>query len=210
MSVTSPPVPAEQRVVLRDVSWEVYEALLGDHGPRLTYDRGVLELMSPGKRHEKVARLTDHLVLALVSVWGGDVDGLGSTTFRVQRWGRGFEPDACFIFRDAERSRRMKEVDPERMPPEVVLEVDISRSSVWKLDVFAHFRVPEVWQHNGWRAEILVLEGDEYRAVPESPALPGLTATALTDLLARGLDAPLPAWDAEVRAWAAAARPPPA
>lgn len=206
VSVSSPVVPAEQRVVLRDVPWEVYEALLGDHPTRLTYDRGVLELMSPGKRHEKLALLVNHLVLALVSTWGGDVEGAGATTFRVEQWERGFEPDACFWFSEAERVRRMDEVDPERWPPDLVLEVDISRSSLDKLGMLARFRIPEVWRHDGRRAEVLVLAGDEYRSVEESVALPGLTATVLTDLLAAGLQAPLPAWEADVRAWATTAR----
>lgn len=40
--------PAEQRVLLSNVSWETYERLLEDHqdssAPRFTFDRGMLEI----------------------------------------------------------------------------------------------------------------------------------------------------------------------
>jgi Uma2 family endonuclease len=53
-TVQSPP---EQRVLLHNVSWETYERLLADladsAAPRLTFDRGTLEIMSPTAEHEK-------------------------------------------------------------------------------------------------------------------------------------------------------------
>jgi len=52
-TVVSPP---EQRVLLRNVSWETYERLLEENSdnssPRFTYDGGVLEIMSPYAEHE--------------------------------------------------------------------------------------------------------------------------------------------------------------
>jgi Uma2 family endonuclease len=49
-----------QRVILRHVSWETYERLLAEHeqssSPRFTYDGGVLEIMSPSTRHERLNR----------------------------------------------------------------------------------------------------------------------------------------------------------
>ncbi|MFO0608169.1 MAG: Uma2 family endonuclease, partial [Polyangiales bacterium] len=49
----------DQRVVLPGVSWAMYEALDTLRGerrtPRLTYLEGTLELMSPGRNHERIA-----------------------------------------------------------------------------------------------------------------------------------------------------------
>ena len=46
----------EERVLLQSVSWETYERLLFDHGdtsaPRFTFDRGMLEIMSPSSEQE--------------------------------------------------------------------------------------------------------------------------------------------------------------
>jgi Uma2 family endonuclease len=61
--------PAEQRVVLHNIGWNTYEHLLADHGdnsaPRLTYDRGELEIMSPSPEHEMFNRRIAQLVLAV-------------------------------------------------------------------------------------------------------------------------------------------------
>ena len=50
-TVLHPPEHTTQRVTRRHVSWETYERLLAEHeqcsSPRFTYDRGVLEIMSP-------------------------------------------------------------------------------------------------------------------------------------------------------------------
>jgi hypothetical protein len=51
-TVTSPP---EQRMILHDVRWALYEQLLENYqdssSPRFTYDRGALEIMSPSAEH---------------------------------------------------------------------------------------------------------------------------------------------------------------
>ena len=52
--------PVESRVLLRKVSWKTYESLLEDladcSAPRLTYDRGDLEIMSPQAKHENASK----------------------------------------------------------------------------------------------------------------------------------------------------------
>lgn len=87
--------------------------------------------------------------------------------------------------------------------PEVVFEVDISRSSIDKLGLYARFGVAEVWRHDGQKASILVLDGETYRRTDLSVAVPGLDAATLTGLLADGRSLPLPQWLRRVRDWAA-------
>jgi Uma2 family endonuclease len=208
MSVTS--APPEERVVLRQVRWDTYERLLADHAdaraPRFTYDRGTLEIMSPGSRHESFADLVRHLVAAVAEARGLDVTGLGSTTFRDPGWERGFEPDACFYLRDAATVRGLEHIDPRvDPPPEIVFEVDITRSSIDKLALYAQFGVAEVWRHDGEAAAILVLDVERhggYERTDASRALRGLDAVTLTRLLADGLRTPLPRWLSQVRDWA--------
>ncbi len=199
---------AEQRVVLETVSWDTYERLLADRGdrsnPRLTYDEGVLELMSPGTSHERLDRLVAHLVFALGEVWGIDVTDLGHLTFKNPVWQRGFEPDGCFWIGQAAEIRHREKVeavvDP---PPDIVLEVEITSSSIRKLALFARFGIPEVWRHDGRRAHLLVLEGDGYRESATSRALPRLTADGMTALLESGRRSRMLDWLPEIRRWAA-------
>ena len=49
----------EMRMVLENVSWETFVALSEEREgsvPRMTYDNGVLELMSPKRKHENMGR----------------------------------------------------------------------------------------------------------------------------------------------------------
>ena len=66
VTVLSPP---EERVLLRDVSWETYERLLREQGdrrtPRFTHDRGRLEIMSPSDASPNWAALASQTRLAL-------------------------------------------------------------------------------------------------------------------------------------------------
>ena len=79
-------IPADPRVVLSKVSWETYESLLADladsSGPRLTYDRGELEITSPTPEHEKLNRLLADLIGVLAEELDIDTENLGSSTFR--------------------------------------------------------------------------------------------------------------------------------
>ncbi|MGQ0573345.1 MAG: Uma2 family endonuclease [Pseudonocardia sp.] len=199
---------ADERVMVLHVGWHAYEAILADHedcsSPRFTYDRGVLEIMSPSGLHDVLARLAGHLVAAIVDVRGLDMADFGSTTCRNHRWERGFEPDSCFYLRDAATMRGVERVDTDVHPaPEIVFEVDITRSSIDKLALYAQFGVAEVWRHGGRKAAILILDGSAYRRTDRSVALPGLDAAALTGLLAEGRSMSRPQWLRSVREWVA-------
>ena len=57
-SMTTLLTAPDQVVVLTDVQWETYERLIADQedrrGPRLCYDCGTLEIMSPSHQHENL------------------------------------------------------------------------------------------------------------------------------------------------------------
>src|SRR6185295_6148813 len=78
--------PSEQRVVLNDISWETYERLLKDlqdcSAPRLTFDQGVLQIMSPLSDHERCNRNLSLLVEIFAEELDIEVVNLGSTTFK--------------------------------------------------------------------------------------------------------------------------------
>jgi hypothetical protein len=64
--------PAADRVVLRNVAWDTYSALIRDlkqsSSPRMTFDRGVLEVMSPQHAQETSSRALPFLTDTAVSV----------------------------------------------------------------------------------------------------------------------------------------------
>src|SRR5438093_13425053 len=93
-------VPAVQRFILEHVDWSTYERLLnaveGYPALRLTYDRGVLEIMSPTRRHDKVAYLLGRFIDTLTEELGMAVTAGRSMTLRNPRRKRGLEPDNCY------------------------------------------------------------------------------------------------------------------
>ena len=89
-----------------------------------------------------------------------DVLAAGSTTFKREDLQRGFEPDECFSFGDAAgRVRVMDDVDLDAgdPPPDLVVEADLTSSSLNKLPIYARLRVAEVWRYAGGRPDILGL-----------------------------------------------------
>src|SRR5262245_10894680 len=90
--ITPPPRPRESSapatqenpcVVLYGIRWETYEALLADmthRGPRLTYDEGSLQIMTPLFRHENYAEVLGRLVDILAEELDIDYRAAGSTT----------------------------------------------------------------------------------------------------------------------------------
>jgi Uma2 family endonuclease len=209
-SVASPPrVVADDCVVLPHVSWETYERLLRDDEerrvPRMTYDQGVLELVTPSMPHEEDARTLARIVDIVAANLGIPIRSVGSTTFRRIDLERGFEPDASFYIQNEERIRGQQEVnlsvDP---PPDVVLEMEVSRSAIDKLGLFASMGIPEVWRCDGQQVSIFILdhERDSYRESSHSIALPALTSEVLTRFVAESRTMLSPDWFQAVGDWA--------
>jgi Uma2 family endonuclease len=193
----------EQRVVLRNVSWETYERLLAenlDHSsPRFTYDRGVLEIMSPSAEHEWYNQLVSDLVKLLARELRIDVLSLGSTTFKREEAEKGFEPDSCFYVSRAKQLRGKKKIDLAiDPPPDFVVEVVVTHPSLSKFPICAAFGVPEIWSYDGNRLRIYRLSGSEYTDVPSSGILPELEVSQLTDFLELGKALDSLAWPEEV------------
>ena len=204
--------PAEQRMLLRNASWETYERLIAEREerrkPRFFYDRGVLELMSPSGEHDTISRTVAALVELLAEEVGTDVQNVGSTTFKREDLERGFEPDESFYFsdnaglvREIIRGKGNIELDAGDPPPDLILEVDITNPSLNKLPIYASLGIPEVWRHDGDRLRIFGLtREEEYAEADESGFPPAATAETLTRLISNGLTLERPAWRKMVRA----------
>ena len=197
----------EQRIILHDVTWETYEQLLTNfldrRSPRFAYDRGVLEIVSPTPKHEEDNLALAAVVAAVAEEVGFDYRPVGSTTFRRKVLKQGFEADSSFYILNQRFARDLAEIDPEiDPPPDLVIEVDVSHSSLNKLPIYAGLGVPELWRCRGDRVAILVLDDGVYREVPESRVLPRLTDEVLTRFLLRSREQRRLAWVQEVRVWA--------
>jgi Uma2 family endonuclease len=149
--VSSVQPPPGQSLLLSGVDWEMYTRLLRIFaerpGIRLTYDRGALEIMSPLLEHDRDGRFLGRLVVTLTEELGLPIVCGGSTTLRRRGRKRGIEGDECYWIANASRiagRRRLNlRTDP---PPDLAIEVDVTRSSLDRLSIYAALAVPEVWR----------------------------------------------------------------
>jgi len=190
MATVTTALEADPQVVLPNVSWETYEKLLEDLSdcsvPHLTYDRGRLEIMSPTQEHEYYNRTLNLIVEIVAAELDVNVRVLGSSTFKRKDLKRGFEPDSCFYVKSAERIRGKRRLDLSTdPPPDLVIEIDITSTSIPRMPIFANFGVPEVWRYDGSSLRMSKLQGNDYVPLDRSLAFPILTPGVLEDFLAK-------------------------
>lgn len=186
---TAVQVLSEQRFVLHDVPWRMYVRLLRVFADRpavhVTYDRGTLELMTLSHEHESLGYLAARLVDALTEELGLPVKGGRSTTFRRRKRRRGLEPDGCWWITSEPLVRGKTQIDLRRdPPPDLALEIDVTRSSLDRLAIYAALRVPEVWRHadQGLICHLLGSDG-RYTVSATSRAFPGLVVADVAHFL---------------------------
>lgn len=180
--------PAEVRMVMDHVAWTTYVALANDRRgsvPRLTYDDGILEMMSPKRLHENLARLVGRMVEAYSEVKGIEIISVASVTVNRQDLLKAYEADESYYVTHAELLRNKDELDFEiDPPPDLVIEVEITSSAIRKMNLFAKMQVPEVWRHNGERLEMFRLVDGHYQPTDSSLELPGLSVELINQTLA--------------------------
>ena len=183
-------LPADSFLIRENVSWKEYEDLLEQVGEatwlRIAYDDGTLEIMTVGPKHEKFATLIEGLVGVIRLRLRMNIVFFGSSTMRKEKKRKGIEPDACFYVQTAEALGNRMDLDFEKdPPPDVAVEVDVTRHSISKFGIYAGLGVPEVWIYDGKELKIHLLEQDEYLPAIESQALPILSGPILSKFLSQ-------------------------
>jgi len=144
---------AEEPLVLENIRWSTYQALLRDLGDRpihLTYDEGRLEIMTLSPQHEILKKFIGRLVEDLSMELNINIKSLGSTTIARKELKRGLEPDECYyIGRESLVRGKMEFNFKKDPPPDLAIEVDVTRSSVSRQRVYAALGVPEMWRYDG-------------------------------------------------------------
>lgn len=169
-------------VLISEVTWEQYEALLEELGedrliPRINYCNGTLELMSPLPAHERPHRIIAYIVTTILDAQDRAWEDFGSTTFKKLKKA-GLEPDTCFYIQNAERVRSLMRMNMEEdPPPDLAIESDVTSKTT--LDAYAALQVPEVWVYDNRRLKINLLQNGEYQESVTSPTFPDLPITEM-------------------------------
>ena len=174
----------EDRYITSGVSWQNYESLLdrlGDSaGVRVTYLDGVLEIVSPSRRHEsgktRIGTLLEIYFLETETAYFP----LGSTTLRSATTQSGAEPDESYC------------IGVEKALPDLVIEVIATSGGLNKLAVYGRLGISEVWFWQDNRFSLFYLreqtplqfrQTDGYEAVSRSELLPDLDMALLTECI---------------------------
>ena len=196
----------EQRFALHGVSWQTYNALLNDlqaSAVRLTYDRGSLELMSPSQDHERFKTLIGRIIEMFTEELDIPMQSGGWTTWPTEDLDRGLEADECYYIQHepqiCDREVIDLSVDP---PPDLAVEVEISRSLLDKFAVYAALRVPEIWRYDGDSLHVFLLQSDgSYADSDRSLNLPRLAPQQVAQFLALRAEKRETEWARLFRRW---------
>jgi Uma2 family endonuclease len=182
--------PAEQRLRLSLIPWETYVLYSDGLGPRhirVTYDRGEMEIMTVSSKHEHKKTLLGRLVEALTEEMEIDIASFGSMTCRRKDLKRALEADESYWIANESKLRGRVDIDLEiDPPPDLALEIEISRSTLDRMAIYAALRVPEVWCSDGEDLRVFLLSSrGSYRQGDRSKAFPFLPLTEFAQFLTR-------------------------
>ncbi|MBR8827318.1 MAG: Uma2 family endonuclease [Gomphosphaeria aponina SAG 52.96 = DSM 107014] len=180
--------PRAARVLLNNISWEMFENLLldlGDRpGVRLAYNFGTLEIMTPLPEHEYYKEVIGDLVKDLAEELDLDYESFGSTTWRRAIKEAGVEPDNCFYFQNFPIIRGQLEFDLNQdPPPDLALEIDLSSKSLSRFPIYVRLGFPEIWCYEDGEITIYLLEKEEYIKAENSLIFPQLPIQELPSLI---------------------------
>lgn len=181
-------VPPGEHVLLRDVSWEEFEAILHELGDRtsarVAYCDGLLEIMTPLPEHKYFKETIGDAIKDMAETLELDYESYGSITWRRQAKQAGLEADNCFYFQNEAIVRGRIELnlahDP---PPDLALEIDITNKSLERFPIYARLGIPELWCYDAGTLTIYHLQDGQYVEAEQSTIFPQLNIRALPQLI---------------------------
>jgi Uma2 family endonuclease len=196
------------------VGWSTYSRMLRIFaatrpGVRTTYDRGELEIISPTTEHEIVGNLLGQFVVTLTQEFRLALLQGGSATLRRRKLKRGLEPDRCFWIANEAKVRGVKRLNLRiHPPPDLAIEVDVTRSSLNRMRIYAKLAVPEVWRLDSNSLTILHLQPNgKYASASHSLAFPKVTPGDLLRFLLLWETTEQNAIIAQFRQWVQSVKP---
>jgi Uma2 family endonuclease len=127
----------EERFITSGVNWQDYEALLvrlkDNSHYRVTYLDGILEIVSPSIRHEKIKTNLGMLLERFFYSERIRFVPMGSSTFKNKARKAGAEPDECYC------------IGEDKVVPDLAIEVVVTSGNIRKLEVYRRLGVSEVW-----------------------------------------------------------------
>ncbi len=168
-----------ETLFLRGIEWQEYQSLLvkfaNQSSPRLAYNNGVMEIMSPRLDHEQPNRMLQDLVTIISDELAIEILNCGSTTFTAASLQKGVEPDTCFYIANEAKIRDKDTIDlMSDPPPDLVIEIDVTSPSLDKFPIYAAMNVPEIWRYTKQEVAFYHLGNSGYQRQATSANFPFL------------------------------------
>jgi Uma2 family endonuclease len=176
------------RVLLYNLTWQQFETLLtclGDQrSSRVAYDTGTVEIMTPLPEHEYFKQSISIAIEDIAETLDYDYESYGSATWRKPLAQAGLEADNCFYFQNERLIRGKLDFDlSQDPPPDLALEIDLTRKSLARFPIYARLNVPEIWCYEAGELRIYTLQNEQYLEVETSPTFPQLAIRELPQLI---------------------------
>ncbi len=141
--------------IFSNIEWSEYENILENLGDiswcRISFLDGLLEIMAPGRKHERIKELTGRLIVAYCDEKEIDYFSFGSTTLKNEKFKVGKEPDTGYAI----------EIDKEL--PDIAVEVNQTSGSINDLEKYKRLGIQEVWiWDKNDKLEFYILTNNEY------------------------------------------------
>jgi Uma2 family endonuclease len=213
MSVTfisPPPEPVERHVVLRGLSWDLYEkvndALSEGRNPRMIFCDGSLTIVVKSRKHDWYGERLGQLVVALAEGLKIPWEDAGQATFRRKEMNAGLEGDKTFYLGgNAELMKGPRNIDlTVQPPPDLAIEVEVSHSADAAMDAWGRLGVAEIWRFDPvsdeFRFWLRQVDGS-YSASDYSLAFPSLGEADVLDQMRRASELGASEWHIQLREW---------
>lgn len=175
---------------------------------KLAYHQGSLELMVVSFFHDDISRRLQIVVRHACAALAIPLRSPGGATLLSEDVDSGLEPDESFYIQSVAAVRGVRDLDLSiHPPPDLVIEVDHSRSSLGKQPIYAALGVPELWRFADGEVTFLVRNRrGVYRPQAASRALPVVNSADVSRLVLTESDDDTAVLEA-VMAWADALKP---
>lgn len=199
-------VPAGKHILLHDVSWEQFEAILQELGDRrsvrIAYCDGILEIMTPLPEHEYFKETIGDAIKDMAETLEFDYESYGSTTWRCQVKQAGLEADNCFYFQNEASIRGRVNINlAQDPPPDLALAIDVTSKSLERFPIYARLGIPELWCYDAGTLTIYHLQNGQYVEVEQSTIFPQFNIRSLPQLIEQNRSAGRLALRRSVREW---------
>ncbi len=150
--------------IFSDVEWSDYSNLLESIGDiswcRISYLDGLLEIMAPGRNHERIKEFTGSLIVTYCDQKEIDYFPFGSTTLKNEEFKVGKEPDTSYA------------IEIDKQVPDIAVEVNQTSGSINDLEKYKRLGIQEVWMWDKkGKLEFYILTNNEYRKSSKSKFL---------------------------------------